>query len=682
MTARVQASDFTGDIFGSKIRTVKHGRRLRYVQAWVSFDTETYADAAAGWIVAWSSTISYQGEQVTVWGRTVDEALDYFDLLARVLSLGEYRRLPVYVHNFSYDYMFLRNFLLERWGVPASSLAVKTHRYITMAFHCGIEFKDSYILAQCSLAKWARDLGASTQKAMGSWEYDRLRTPSTPLTPEEVNYVCADAEALTECVQLKAAQASYGVGSIPLTATGYARDAARNAAFADAWQERVHVLDMSYPLYERCSRTFWGGMVHGDRHQVGMVLHDVLGFDFASSYPFVMCVEKFPCTRWVRAYYSLEEILRQSGNYAFMCDLILIDARIKPGRPMPPIPQSKCTMADNRAVWDNGKLIRASIISIPVNEIDLQLYLDNYDYDRAEVGLYTDKGFAAGDVYTCKKDYLPRWFVQTICSYFRDKTMLKGSDAQQYQYAKALLNSQYGMCAQRPVRPDVLEDFEAPPGEEWSIRQTQDPAEQYAEYLGRYNYFLPYQWGMYVTAYARRNLYKLGACCSNWIYCDTDSVKGTGWDMAAVASYNEEVRRKLKRRGISPILFNGREYAMGIAEHDATYSEFITLGAKRYAYRDAEDGQLHITVAGVPKAGVEVLQNDIYKFARGLVFHDTGKLMPEYHTEAGIRERTVEGCRVRIGSWINLVPADYLLDMTDRFDSLLDVPLEWDEMNM
>lgn len=672
--ARVNVNDYdVRDTFAGRVQTVKAGRKLRYVNAWCALDTETYADADAGWIVFWSICMEYRGQSVTVWGRTPEELCGQLSRLCSALDLSENRRMVFYVHNYSYDYVFLRNFLNQAFGEPVKSLAVKPHRYINMIWSNGIEIKDSYILAQSSLEKWGKDLGAG-RKSVGQWDYNKRRTPETPLTDDELNYGCTDVELLAECVRLKALQGGYGVGSIPLTATGYARDAARAAAFATDWRDKVNRMDMDLDIYLRCSATFQGGMTHGSRWHVGSVLRDLSSYDFASSYPYVMCVEKFPASKWVRARYSMRQILADAENYGFLFDLVILDAEIKPGHPMPPISQSKCTYVDNLSEWDNGKLLKAQIVVIPSTEIDLQIYLDHYT-GTFQVGLMRDR-FQLGEVYTCRKDYLPRWFTDTIQSYFHDKTMLKGSDPQQYQYAKGLLNSQYGMCAQYIIRPDIIENEDGT----WTTRQQAEPDKILAEHYGKRNYFLPYQWAPYVTAYARRNLYQLGSCCRQWIYCDTDSVKGSGWDLDALAEYNAGVDRKLATRGILPVEFNGKIYRMGIAEHDADYSEFITLGAKRYAYREKQTGKLGITVAGVPKRGVQALNNDIYNFSRGLVFHDTGKLVPEYHMHQGITETEADGCRIQIGSWINLVPADYLLDMTDRYDDLLDIPMYMDKL--
>ena len=110
----------------------------------------------------------------------------------------------------------------------------------------------------------------------------------------------------------------------------------------------------------------------------------------------------------------------------------------------------------------------------------------------------------------------------------------------------------------------------------------------------------------------------------------------------------------------------GKESWLGIADLDKDgIQEFVTLGAKRYAYRDSK-GELKITVAGVPKKGAECLKNDISNFKVGTIFagSTTGKKMhsymitPEIYTDENGNE---------IGNSIDLNPCDYLLDSTDRF---------------
>lgn len=50
----------------------------------------------------------------------------------------------------------------------------------------------------------------------------------------------------------------------------------------------------------------------------------------------------------------------------------------------------------------------------------------------------------------------------------------------------------------------------------------------------------------------------------------------------------------------------GRKHIIGLFENESeknqefTYKEFVTLGAKKYAYKDFNN-EIHITVSGVPK---------------------------------------------------------------------------------
>ena len=59
---------------------------------------------------------------------------------------------------------------------------------------------------------------------------------------------------------------------------------------------------------------------------------------------------------------------------------------------------------------------------------------------------------------------------------------------------------------------------------------------------------LPYQWGVWITSYAMSNLFELGSCCKIWLYSDTDSVYGIGWDKNKVKKYNKKLAKKRLKR--------------------------------------------------------------------------------------------------------------------------------------
>ena len=116
--------------------------------------------------------------------------------------------------------------------------------------------------------------------------------------------------------------------------------------------------------------------------------------------------------------------------------------------------------------------------------------------------------------------------------------------------------------------------------------------------------------GVWVTAYARYNLISnLIKLDKKVIYADTDSLKiEEGFDENVIKEYNISVVNKLKKvahdRGINVKRFapedkEGVRHVLGIFEKDAFYDEFITQGAKKYAYK--KDGKISITVSGIPK---------------------------------------------------------------------------------
>ena len=113
---------------------------------------------------------------------------------------------------------------------------------------------------------------------------------------------------------------------------------------------------------------------------------------------------------------------------------------------------------------------------------------------------------------------------------------------------------------------------------------------------------------------------------------------------------------------------------LGIFEKEDPCSQFKTLGAKRYVERRESDKQLHLTVSGINKAAVELLQNDINNFDDGFYFDKdadctTKKLstylanMPEVVYPDGYKSTYKYG--------INLRNEGYLLGITDEYKELI-----------
>ena len=147
--------------------------------------------------------------------------------------------------------------------------------------------------------------------------------------------------------------------------------------------------------------------------------------------------------------------------------------------------------------------------------------------------------------------------------------------------------------------------------------------------------FLSFSYGVWVTAYARNNLLRNVMKLDDYvIYCDTDSMKlKKGYDKKIIEHYNQTVKNRIgfvsRQLNIpierfSPKDRKGKEHTLGLFEYEGTYQEFITQGAKKYAVK--ENGEIKITVAGVPKEGARGLK-DLKDFKDGLIFKfkDTNK---------------------------------------------------------
>lgn len=142
----------------------------------------------------------------------------------------------------------------------------------------------------------------------------------------------------------------------------------------------------------------------------------------------------------------------------------------------------------------------------------------------------------------------------------------------------------------------------------------------------------------------RRNLlYNLIQLDKKVIYADTDSLKlEEGFDISVIEKYNNNVIKKIEKvckdldlpiEKFKPKDSNGKEHCIGLFECETdeynkfTYTEFITQGAKKYAYKKYDynketkkiEENIHITVSGVPKSGSKCLKS-LEEFKDDFVF--------------------------------------------------------------
>ena len=662
----------------------------------IAADTETSKsheiteDPAPNHVCAWTITIrAYHCNIVTLWGRRPSDMIKAFKAIKEALKGDD---VYIYWHNMAYDYVFLRLFLFAAFGTPKKQLNTKPHYPIMIGFDNGIIIKDSLLLAGCKLEKWANDLNVHHKKAVGSLDYDKIRDQDDePFTRAELRYIENDTCALAECLDALCISLKKNINTLPYTATGIPREEVRERAKNNNGHRDFLRKALSFEQFIKFTKLYHGGYSHGNRYYIGDILEDsdTLCKDFNSSYPFCLLAFKYPDSVFVSLGRDVDEhyVLRNKDKYAFIFKASFYNIRLKDNLlPMPALQASKCENSINMEI-DNGRCIKAGYASIYICELDLEVLDSMYEWDKC----------ICSEVEISTKSYLPRWFTDYVFELYEAKCRLKPlskQDPVSYALAKSRVNSVYGLTVQRSIREEFIEVTE--PGEykinaegdtdyfesgEYRQDFDKDMKKEYEKYLNNPNSVLNYQIGSYCTAYAFRNLFKLGSCVNSyydasgrlaypphWFYSDTDSCYSDDWNNEKIEAYNAECKALLKANGYGPVMVGDKEYWLGVAENDACYSSYVVLGSKRYAGRSTEDDEIHITVAGVPKKGAACLNDDLSNFRRDFIFdgRTTGKKAHFYiFSKDGIY---IDEFGNEVGDSIDLEPCDYQLDAVDKYE--------------
>lgn len=533
-------------------------------------------------------------------GRTWEEFLKVCDEITKFFGLSERRRLIIYVHNLAYEFQFLK----DRFSWK-KVFALDTRKPVYAVSENGIEFRCSYILSNSNLALVGKNLQKyKCQKMVGDLDYDLIRHSTTPLTKKEMGYCINDVLVVMSYIQ-EEIESSGSIAKIPLTNTGRVRRFVKNNCF-DKTNDRFHALHYSQmiksmPLDEQefkmLRRAFQGGFTHASAMRVFDICEDVTSFDFSSSYPAVMLSEKFPMSKSEIIDDISEEEFRNSLKYyccLFDIEFFNIKAKYNFERY---ISIYKCVVREN-AVVDNGRLHAASKIAITITEQDFKIIEQMYDFDEYRIVHFR----------RYLRDYLPREILESTLELYRAKTELKGviGSEQEYMLKKGMLNSIYGMMVTSIIRPEITYNFG-----EWQIfeKDLEKEIEKYNKGSGR---FLHYPWGVWITAYARANLFSgILECKNDYVYSDTDSIKIVNAEkhLEYINFYNEQITKKIKKccearnlnfEDTQPKTIKNEEKPLGVWDFDGFYKKFKTLGAKRYLC-ELEDGSFSLTVSGLNK---------------------------------------------------------------------------------
>lgn len=616
----------------------------------ISFDIETtnLIDLDEGVMYLWSLCID---DRVIV-GRTWTEFLRLIDWLVKV-SLEKECRHIIFVHNLSFEFQFLRSLLTFS---PEEVFIVKSRKILKAIYKGVIEFRCSYFLTNMSLSEFTSKMKVSHVKMSGEeFNYNIERFPDTTLTTEELRYSIHDVLGLNEAIRVLLDSEGDSLLTLPLTSTGYVRRDAKEAMRHTPREYAARQLP-DYHLYTMLREGFRGGNTHANRFYVGQILENVYSADRSSSYPDVQCNCFFPVSPFTDIGECENSVFSRLLEHekAIIFRVAFSGIRLRDyywGSPY--IPLDKVRRPIN---WinDNGRIMEAEYLEITITDIDFRIIEEEYTWD----------GMNILDLSWANYGPLPPALINVTIGYYRNKTELKGVEGEEIFYTKQKnkLNSIYGMCAQDPVKDAIIMDrleYKEKGG---------DPEELLLS--TRYSQFMPYQWGVWVTAHARYRLEEgIRLAGDDFVYADTDSVKSLR--EIDFTEYNKERIRDSRASGAWAVDPAGHTHYMGVFETEVKADRFITWGCKKYVQE--KNGKIAVTVSGVSRrhsADELARAGGLEAFRPGLLFTDAGGTEARY-SDHHVERIDYDGHDIELPSNVLLAPSTYRLGITNEYEKLL-----------
>lgn len=591
-------------------------------------------------------------------GRSWENFFRLINILTETIGVDINHRIIVYVHNLSYEFQFIR----KRFSWE-SVFAVDDRSPVKALTTTGIEFRCTYILSGYSLANVGKNLTKyHISKLIGELDYRLIRTPITPLTETEWQYVIHDGLVVLAFIKEQLERNHDSIMQIPLTNTGYVRRYVRHECYCDKDGKKSATEYRKYRglmkaltidgvrEYQMLKDAFQGGFTHARALMSNRTLENVTSYDFTSSYPYSMISEYYPMSKGKRVdIRTKDDFLTYINNY---CCLFTIEFEniLYNGIGDVPISRSKCHEIINGR-FDNGRVTSANKLSVTMTEVDFAYVKKFYDFTKFRI---------IGDFYIYERGYLPTPIVRAILNLYGAKTTLKGVQGKEseYMHGKGMLNACFGMMVTDIVRDENIYDEEGG----WNHSRCLDPEETIQKYNTAKGRFLFYPWGVWVTAWSRRHLFEaIYSLDEDYIYADTDSVKLLNIDKHRqfFIDYNKRVEAKLREamnfhridfEKCQPKTIKGEKKLIGVFDDDGFYKRFKTLGAKRYIKEDTQ-GNIEITISGVAKVpGVEYLR---WKFKDDKSIFDNfedGLIFPPTYN---VGNKEVEGCGKKIHIYID-----------------------------
>lgn len=495
-----------------------------------------------------------------------------------IVKLTGGRDFILYAHNFAFE----GDFLIKHVGHVAHVVANGVHRPIAIRLteYPSIEFRCSWKLIDESVAK----IGERVELPKLEGDYSPLPRGAAP-DKERIRYCTRDCDivALGIAPYIKEYK---NVWNVPYTKTGIVRGMLKE--YCKRYDpERTWDLTPDPDLYRIMKEAFYGGISISNPAKTGYTVHNVGSFDMSSAYPFAALSEKYPRTMGR----GKPSEFKRSGYWIARVRFEGIKSRYNWGW----LPSSRLDY-DRASLIFNGKIIESSGIEITISNIDFDNIELTYTWDRYVVLEYyplSDVEKLPEPVYRLFED-LAGLKQEMKRVYKADPTPENGV---LYRQAKERFNGLYGMM----VQALSTEVYKIDSSGYWTVEDDPiDPDKKKHENRS-------YLFGVYITAYTRRNLLRFYVTNAGerLVFGDTDSCKMEVDPGQEIVNTNADGMSRIDHAKVGNLGEWEREtFRISEDPHDNretdTIDEFRTYGAKKYWYRTGD--VTHVTVAGLPNA--------------------------------------------------------------------------------
>ena len=585
--------------------------------------------------------------------RTVEETVEYFKTLDECI---------VWSHNLDYELSFLLRELGEAKGIYRYNKqgevvedvynntlqdVILRDKHAPLSIKLDklphITFRDSYAIFNKGVARLGEEIGLKKL----DYDYKKVRLPWDKLEKHDYDYNERDNIIVFKSLYKYMKENNFTLKDIPLTFTSFVKKKRKEfikenfgakAITKFFFDKNNQYQDFSF--FELMLKVYQGGWTGSVQEFTSKMIENVYSIDIKSSYPYQMCSRYFPFFEYdetthlkgklANDYYKVQTSKGYFGIFKFK------NIQVKNRNYILPISTSQMTKGDYSSdrVTYNGKLISCSDLTLPCNNVDIDVINLVYSYDSIE---------CLEIVATNKQRRLRDEEISFLLKAFLNKETIKDKNDIEYALSKVFINGMYGIKVTSPIRSSyTIEDGEIKEEDYFKFNnyEREDIYNRYIDSLkpfgGELDIFTD---GCYITSYARLQLVEMSCLLvdmgCNVIYSDTDSIKFTlnKCSEKRVMNFLEYRNHNIIKNNCKnprfknfkkmfkvPIMNYLKICRLGIWELETIDSNgcplpipyFLTFGAKKYGYIK-DDGEVVTTIAGCNKKNPPIIIKNVAK---------------------------------------------------------------------